>query len=765
MRSKAVLIISVVVIGFIAGGYLAVAMGIPSISELKKYRSIPGTKVYADDDTLIGEFKIEKGIYITFDKIPAHLKNAMVAVEDSRFLKHKGLDYIGIARALVKDIMHASLKEGGSTITQQLAKVLFLSSEKTFTRKLKEAQLAIKLEKELTKNEILELYLNRVYFGHGAYGAEMAAKTYFGKSLGQITLPEAALLAALVKAPATYSPYNDLVKAKERQEVVLARMEEEGYITPSQRATAKNQPINLSSLRSQTDSYNYFLEYVRQYLEKKYGVDVVYKGGLKVYTTMDKKAQAEAQKALQDGLREVDKRRGWRGPIGHKAELKEDNGENRVSFSASAGDISTGIVYSVSPKEALIKARGITGKLNIGDALWAANAFDRASGKPKTTKNFKLTDILKKGDIVWVRFKTIAGKAVTFGLEQEPEVEGAVAAIDPETGHIKALVGGFNFAKSEFNRAAYAKRQPGSAFKPVIYASALEHGFTPASIINDEPVSYPGGPNGEWRPENYDHKYYGPTRLREALAYSRNIVTVKLVESVGIDNVLSFAKDLGIEAQIPRELTIALGSISITPLELAAAYSTFANSGTRMTPIAVKHVADSINTVLEENDPEGLEAISAQTSFLITSMMQDVIRYGTGMRANIGRPAAGKTGTSNDYKDAWFVGYTPQLVSCVWVGFDDMRKSLGTGEVGGRAAAPVWANMMRNVLAGASAEDFKAPDDIVRIQIDPASGLLAADEKSAIAEYFKSGTQPKKQSEKRGGEKPLEKPPADTIYD
>ncbi|GER92887.1 penicillin-binding protein [hot springs metagenome] len=743
MRFRLILTALVLMLGFIAGAYLAIAKGVPSINELKNYKPINGTKVYADDDTLLGEFKIEKGIFVPLNKIPIHMRNAVIAVEDSRFYQHKGIDYIGIGRALVKDILHASLKEGGSTITQQLAKIMFLTSEKTIQRKLREAQLAIRLEKELTKNEILELYLNRVYFGHGAYGVEMASRLYFGKSVRDITLPEAALLAGLVKAPSTYSPYNNLVKAKERQEVVLARMEEEGYIKPSERAVAKDSPIHLSSIRAGTDSYNYFLEYIRQQLEQKYGVETVYKGGLRVYTTLDKNAQIYAQKALQEGLREVDKRRGWRGPIGHKENIRDDDSEPRVSFSASVGDISIGVVLSVNPKEAVVKARGLSGRLMLADAMWASTIIDRASGRIKTIKDFKLTNILKKGDIIWVKIKTISGKHVTFSLEQEPEVEGAVVAIEPDTGFIKALVGGFNFTKSEYNRAIYAKRQPGSAIKPIIYAAALENGYTPASIVNDEPAVYPDGKGGQWKPENYDHKYYGPTTLREALAYSRNVVTVKLVDSVGIDKVISFAKDIGIEADMPRELTIALGSISITPLEMTVAYSTFANGGVKITPIAIKYVTDAKGMVLESNEPEGLESITPQTSFLITSMMKDVINYGTGMRANIGRPAAGKTGTSNDYKDAWFVGYTPQLVGCVWVGFDDMRRSLGPGEVGGRAAAPIWANFMRNILSNEPAVDFPMPAKIVRVSIDPRTGLLSSDGSSGVLEYFTEGTQPK----------------------
>src|SRR5208337_4787022 len=471
MRFKLVLFILVIVLGSAAGGYLAIAQGTPSIAELKKYSATTGTKVYADDNSLIGELKVERGIFVSFEKIPDNVKNAVVAVEDSRFWRHKGIDYIGIARALVQDVIHASLKEGGSTITQQLAKIMFLSPEKTIKRKIREAQLAMKLEKELSKKEILEIYLNKVYFGHGAYGIEMASRVYFGKSVGQLSLPEAAMLAGLIKAPSTYSPYNDLVKAKERQEIVLARMQEEGYITASQRAAAKAALPSLSSLRSNTDTYNYFLEYVRQQLEQKYGVEMVYKGGLKVYTTLSKSDQMYAQRALQEGLREVDKRRGWRGPIGHKDLVKGDTAEHKVSFTASAGDISTGVVISAGPREAVVKARGLTGKLLLSDALWALNSAGKDLKKPESVKALRLTDILHRGDIIWVKFRSIANKNVTFSLEQEPDIEGALVAVEPETGYVRAIVGGYSFTRSEYNRALNAERQPGSAFKPIIYAA------------------------------------------------------------------------------------------------------------------------------------------------------------------------------------------------------------------------------------------------------------------------------------------------------
>ncbi|MCX7913437.1 MAG: PBP1A family penicillin-binding protein [Thermodesulfovibrionales bacterium] len=706
MKRFLLLIILVLLLGSIVGAYFALAEGIPAISELRKYRYIEGTKVYADDDTLIGEFKIDKGIYVTYEKFPPHLINAVVAVEDSRFWTHKGIDYIGIARALITDILHASIKQGGSTITQQLAKIMFLSPEKTLKRKIKEAHLAIKLEKELSKKEILELYLNKVYFGHGAYGIEMASRLYFGKSVSQINLPEAALLAGLIKAPNAYSPFNNLIKAKERQEVVLARMEAEGYITSAQRENYKRHPIVLSSLRFEKEANNYFLEYIRQQLEQKYGEDIVYKKGLKVYTTLNKNAQISAQRALQEGLREIDKRKGWRGPIGYK-ELKSEPKDifTKPSISITKGEISTGIVLSVNPKEAIISTRGITGRLSLEDSLWASNVLDVKTGKNRTIKNFKLTDILKRGDVIYVKVKSVEKNNITLSLEQDPEIEGALVAIDPETGYIKAMIGGFSFSKSDYNRALMAKRQPGSAFKPFVYAVALQNGYTPESIIVDEPVTYKWG-NKEWSPENYDHKYLGPTTLREALAYSRNVVTVKLVDSVGIDNVRNFALKAGIQTDIPRELSIALGSISVTPLELTSAYSAFANNGIKYKPIAIRYITDSKGTLLEENLPQGEQILSPEVVTQLTSMLKDVILYGTGMRANIGRSAAGKTGTTNDYRDAWFIGYTHGLVAGVWVGYDDMRRSLGQTEVGGRAAAPIWASFMKSSLSDISTYDL-----------------------------------------------------------
>lgn len=748
MKAKIILLIIIfsILIGTSAGAFFAYSKGIPSIDEIKKHNPYIGTKIYSDDDVLIGELKADKGIFVPLSKIPEHVINAVIAVEDSRFWKHKGIDYIAIGRALIKDIINVGLKEGGSTITQQLAKVMFLSPEKTIKRKVKEAILAMKIEKNLSKKEILELYLNKIYFGHGAYGIEMASRIYFGKSVNNISLAESAMLAGLIKAPNTYSPFNDFSKARERQYTVLLRMEEEGYIKKSEREEAFKQPLYLSNIRKGYEANNYFIDYIKKYLEEKYGIEKVYKGDLRVYTTLDRKAQFYASTSIQQGLRELEKRRGWRGPIEHRndinieKELKTKELKNPVVI--NTGEISTGIVLKVTTNEALVKTRGIIGKLSIEDAKWASKIQNPQKGTYKYIKDFKLVDILSPGDVIKVSIKNTKGNIVNLSLEQEPEAEAALIAIEPDTGYIRALVGGYDYIRSDFNRALYAKRQPGSAFKPIIYASALEHGFTPATVINDEPVTYVGVSNTQWKPENADHKYYGPTTLRDALAYSRNIVTIKLLDNVGIDNVIEFAKRIGIQSDMPRDLTLALGSLTLSPFELTLCYSVFANSGMRPKPIAIKYITDSKGTILESNEPEAEEIINPQTAFLITSMMEDVVKYGTGWRAkSLGIPVAGKTGTTNDYRDAWFVGYTTRLLTTVWVGFDDMR-SLGSQETGARAASPIWVNFMSNFKTDSN-EEFEIPEGIVTYNIDPITGILSKDLTGGVKEYFREGTEPK----------------------
>lgn len=732
-------------VGAGVGGYLALERSVPSIAELKQYRSIPSTKIYADDDTLIGELKLQKGVFMPLKKMPGELINAVVAVEDSHFWRHSGIDYFAIVRAALKDLIHRHLKEGGSTITQQLAKITFLTPEKTFKRKLKEFVLATKIEKNLSKAEILELYLNRVYFGHGAYGAEMASRVYFGKSVRQLNLPESALLAGLLKAPSKYSPFRDIKKARERQKIVLWRMEEEEYISRQQRQEALDTSVYLSRARKGTEeSNNYFIEYVRKRLEKKYGADMLYKGGLRVYTTLNRHAQMEAQRALQEGLRRLDKRRGFRGPVSHRdkdAREKTEGGFRTVP--PDTGDIVSGTVIKVKENEALVEASGIVGKLAIEDAAWAANVFDSKTRKTKKIKRFNLKKILKPGDVIKVRVKSMEG-GVQYALEQETEVQGALVSIEPDSGYLRVLVGGYDYTKSEYNRALYAKRQPGSAFKPIVYALALDNGFTPASIIIDEEITYEDNPDKVWIPKNYDDEYHGPTRLRDALAYSRNVVTVKIVDELGVGRVIKYANALGIKGKMPRDLTIALGSLSITPFDLTRSYTVFANGGMKMKPIAVKYVTDRKGRVIGSNEPEGKRVIDPGTAFLMTSMLKDVVNYGTGWRVRaVGRPVAGKTGTTNEYRDAWFLGYTTDLVTGVWVGFDDVRP-LGSEETGSRAAAPIWLDFMRVASGNTEPRDFRMPDGVVTRLIDPETGLLANEwTVNSVMEYFKAGTEPK----------------------
>lgn len=749
---KAILLALVIIIGALIGAQMALVRGVPEIEEIKGFVPAASTRIYADDDTLVGEFKIEKGVYVSIDKIPEHLIKAVVAVEDARFWHHKGVDYLAILRAVFKDILAGRIKEGASTITQQLAKVVFLSPEKTVVRKLKEATLAYRLEKNLKKEEILELYLNKIYFGRGAHGVEMAARSYFGKSISEVNLAEAALLCGLIKAPNRYTPYSNLDMAKKRQKIVLTRMKEEGYITQEQVDEAYQQPLYLTSVRQEQYTNNYFLEYVRKHLEDAYGAEAIYKGGLKVYTTLNKKMQLAAVNALKEGLLDIDKRQGFRGPIGHKdiniqEELAKQGSFEKVVM--NEGDILTATVLTVSSNEATVKAMGIVGQLFLEDAQWADRLID-TKGRLIRKLRYNLSTFLIPGDIIKVRLKERGFIRPVFTLEQDPLVQGALVAIEASTGYIRAIVGGYDFNESEFNRAVSARRQAGSAFKPIIYAAAMDNGFTPASVIIDEPLVYENEKYGDWKPGNYDNKFHGATRLREGLTYSRNIITIKLLEEIGVNKVAKFAGSLGIEGPFPRNLTLGLGSLSVSPLELTSAFGVFARGGIKIPPIAVKYVSDAEGNVLENNIPQGKNVISPQTAFLATSMLEDVIKYGTGKRARaLNRPAAGKTGTTNEYKDAWFIGYTPELVAGVWVGFDDVR-TLGHGETGSRAASPIWVSFMGQALSGISSHDsrdadkraFPVPDGIVTAVIDPLSGLLATSSTDKMVEFFKEGTVP-----------------------
>ncbi len=755
--------IKILAIAFVLGILLVALMffilsfGLPTVESLKDYKPSPGTLILAEDGRVLGQVKIEKGIYVPLHRIPKFMVNALLATEDPRFFQHKGIDYRGIMRAALKDIMSVRLKQGGSTITQQLTKVVFLSPERKFTRKIKEIILARRLEKELNKEEILELYLNKIYFGHGAYGVQMAAKTYFGKNAWEINQAEAALLAGLPKSPMVYSPYSDIDLTKLRQWQVLKRMVDEGYLTEDQSLKIYNQPLNLENLRHQEELAPHLVDYIRKYIEKKYGPEKLYQGGLKVYTTIDVDLQRAAVSALRDGLRSLDKRQGFRGRVGFKPLKSTPIQWGSLHVMVKPGEGFNAHVLAVGDNYITVRGRGLVGYIMQEDMAWALLKTKKRRDEPDEYK--KPQEIVQPGDIIKVRLKDYDKKKqlASFILDQTPLVEGAVVSIEPFTGYVRAMVGGYDFVEGGFNHATEAKRQPGSSFKPFVYGAALENGFTPASILMDLPVIHEKSESEKkrWKPENYDERFLGPMRLRTAIALSRNAVTVGLLEKIGLDKVIDFARKCGITSQISYDYTTALGSSAVTPLELTSAYATFAAQGVHTEPVIITSIIDGKGTVLENYQPKPTEAIDRTTAFLVTSLLESVVEEGTGKGAKVlEKPIAGKTGTTNNYVDAWFVGYSPSIVTGVWVGYDNATASLGDRETGARAALPVWISVMAKALAGRPAEDFTPTEDVVFLKIDPETGLLAREgEADAVNDVFRKGTEPTQYADAKKGQK------------
>jgi len=740
IKRRVMLMLLVSLLAGLAGGALAVYVSVsgelPKIAALKDYSPPPGTLVLSADDHLIGRIKADKGIYVALANIPDPLKHAVVAVEDARFYSHRGFDWRGITRAMFRNIFSGRFKEGGSTITQQLAKVMFLTPEKSLVRKLKEAVLARRLESELTKDEILELYLNRIYFGHGAYGVEMAARSYFGKRVGDLTLPECALIAGLIRSPANYSPYNSMERARGRRGVVLQRMADERFISRGRAEEADKSPVVLANLRLKEDVAPHFVEEVRLYLLDRYGAEAVYETGLTVKTTIYYGMQKEANEAVDKGLRELDKRVGWRGPVGNKG-LEDVSGKE-----ARAGDVVVlkpgqmlyATVMDVDIGGATLLARGAPGRLSARDMDWALR--DEKGG-------FRRVDsVLSPGDIIEVRVVEFDGERGTsrFALEQTPEVQAALVAMEPETGFVRAMVGGSDFRLGEFNHAMNARRQPGSAFKPFVYALAMDSGFSPASVFMDEPKEYD---EGGWQPTNYDGEYKGPTSLREALVHSGNVVTVELLSQVGVDNVVDLAEALGMEGPFANDLTLALGSCSVTPLELAAGYCALDNGGNSVRPVMILEVLDPAGRDLETARLDTDGVMSEEAAYLVTDMLVDAAKRGTARGVEgLGRTVAAKTGTTDDYVDAWLAGYTPDLVAVSWVGYDDNR-SLGWGETGARAALPIWKSFMSMAALQYEEREFAVPEGISYVEVDAdTGGAPTALTKNYAKEPFKKEESP-----------------------
>lgn len=738
-------------------GFYRVTRNLPQIASLKDYQPSIVTSVYGDDGSLIAEYYHERRIVVPLERIPQRLVEAFVAAEDSRFFEHEGIDFLGILRALWKNIKAGGIVQGGSTITQQVTKSLLLSPERSFTRKLKEAILAYRIEKHLSKEEILFLYLNQIYLGHGAYGVQAAAQNYFAKEVEELNLAECAMLAGLPQAPSRYSPYTHPSRAKERQVYVLNRMVADGYITTNQAAEALAHELDITERKDwNIANVPYFAEHIRRYLEEKYGEEVLYREGLQVYTTVNVAFQKAARDALKKGLCDLDKRQGYRGPLNRLApeeiepffkQLKESAGEGQLE----KGAVVKGVVIGVSSEEKSVSVRlneGL-GTLPVENMTWARQPDPEiAYGTVKVRNAAK---VLTVGDVVLVRLveeDTETGGWV-LALEQEPEVQGALLCMENSTGHVKTMVGGLDFNTSQFNRAIQSRRQPGSSFKPFTYAAALDKGYTPATIIIDSPIIYTDEEmDWKWKPKNYKEKFYGPTLLRTALIFSRNVVTIKILRDIGIDYVIDYARRFGITSPLSRDLSLALGSSGVSLLELINAYSVFANLGELVSPIFITKVLDRHGNLLEEHMTQRERVLDRDTAFIMTHLLQEVVKYGTGWRAKaVNRPAAGKTGTTNKLQDAWFIGFTPTYVTGVWVGFDDDR-TLGKYETGSRAASPIWVDFTKNILKNKPVKVFTVPENVVFAKIDPKTGLLArSDDENAVFEAFKEGTAPTKTTE------------------
>ena len=732
-----------------AGLYLYVIIrDLPDIHNLKDYRPSITTRVYSDNDRLIDEFFLEDRRFIPINKVPKYVAQAFIAAEDSRFFRHEGIDFYGMVRAFVKNVTHGAIVQGGSTITQQLAKAIYLSPERSLTRKIKEAVLAYRMDRYLRKYEILNLYLNQIYLGHGTYGIEAASQCYFGKSARDLNLAEAALLAGLPKAPSRYSPFVSLEKAKQRQAYTLNRMVEDGYITEAEKERAEKMPIRLNTAGPKGKVAPYFTENVRRYIVAKYGSEALYKEGLEVYTTLNFEMQQAATAAVERGLQELEKREGTRVSIRRVPAAKVGQFTSRVEKEISKKPLEKeqvveAVVESVDEGDRVVYL--LVGRRKAVASFDHIHLAANAAKDVEMGKMYNPAGLFSPGDVVEARLVEKPQKEpLKLSIELHPAVQAAFLCMDARTGEIKAMVGGRDFKRSEFNRATQSRRQPGSAFKPLIYAAAFDKGLTPATIVMDSPVVFKDAlGDSDWRPKNFDAKYHGPTTLRDALVYSRNVVTIKVLKDIGVRYAVDYARNMGIESPLSENLSLALGTSGVTVQEMVRAFGVLANEGKKTEPYFIRKIVDRTGSIFEEHVPNVEPVIDAKVAYITTSVLQDVVQRGTGWRVRaIGKPVAGKTGTTDEYKDAWFVGYTPSLVAGVWVGYDDGRP-LGKAEVGGVAAAPIWLYFMERALAGQPAENFRVPEGIVFVKIDPKTGLLASPFSSdARTECFLEGTAP-----------------------
>ena len=770
--------------------YALILRDLPELDSLDDYRPNLITRIYSANGEVIGELARERREIVPIEVVPEFLVKAFVAAEDDSFYTHAGLDFTGITRAAWANLRAGGIKQGGSTITQQVAKTFLLTSDRTYIRKIKDMVLAMRIEEHLDKNEILYLYLNQIYLGSGAYGVEAAAQVYFGKSVEELTLAEAALIAGVVPAPSRYTPFNNPEFARARQLFVLRRMEEEGYISPEEHQLAVAEPTVLSPRRIDEDRRvsAYFVEEVRRYLVNEFGEDEVLTGGLAVHTTLVVRDQHAAYSAVRTGLRAHDRRRGYRGPKRQVPEeeweatleaIGEENGEGPWEKQA----VVQALVIEVDD-EAEIARLGLGGgretTLGLEEVAWAREPNPEVDGL--ATKLDRVSQALRPGFLVEIEktgeafLEGAEDPVPTFTLFQEPLAEGALVALDVESGDVRALIGGYSFDRSQFDRAIQSKRQPGSAFKPIVYAAALNEGYSPATIVYDTPfVSSDTETGFVWKPHNYSEKFYGPILLRDALAKSRNLATIKILHDIGLRPVLRMAKSLGMDSPLSYELGVGLGHSETTLGELVRVYGTFASGGRRLEPVFIREILNRDGELLDsdvqlirsklaaenedgeaepdegsalrrvltdlrsedaDEDGEGQdgrvkplepkdEGLEPEIAFLMSDLLQTVVQEGTGWRAKaLKRPIAGKTGTTNEMHDAWFIGFTPEIVAGTWVGYD-VAQPLGKNESGSRAASPVFVDFMGRVLRAKAPSEFHVPEGIIFIRMDKKTGLLA----------------------------------------
>jgi penicillin-binding protein 1A len=745
------LFVAAALAGTVGGVLFAYAGDLPQISALDDYTPSTITRVYAANEQLLGEFATERRVVVAYDDINPILRQAIIATEDAEFDRHFGINIWRIGVAVMTDIIEMRRAQGASTLTQQLARNLKeqfgLTSKyeetlaESVERKIKELILAIQIEKRYNKEEIFTIYCNQMYLGHGAYGVEAASRLYFDKSNTDLTLEEAALIAGIFQSPSLQSPFVDMRRATARRNVVLQRLADEGYLSQADADAAKAKPIVTRGQPNQPPGIApFFVEEVRKHLEREYGAKMLYEGGLAVTTTLDPALQEAANRAVENGLRALDRRRGYRRPA--RNVVAEGHGIDAFADERWSRPIATG---DVVPAVVVTAPRSGAAELRLGPY----RAELAPAGFAWTRRN-SAADLFKPGDLVEVRVAEFdaAASTATVTLEQTPVAEGALVAIDNRTGQIRAMVGGWSFGRSKFNRAVQAFRQLGSTFKPIVYTAAIDRGFTPSSLIVDEPIEFPTGNLDEvYSPQNYDHLFEGEITLRRALEDSRNIPAVKMIDVLGPATVVDYARRFGFSQQFPPYLSMALGAGDGTLLEVTSAYSVFPNRGVRMKPFGVVKVQDREGNLLEENRSEPVGVIRADTAFVMANLLRGVVLHGTaGSAAGIRWPLAGKTGTVDDNTDAWFVGFDPDITVGVWVGLDE-KKPLGPNETGSVAALPIWMEFMRAYIDGRTDKDdppsFEAPANIVFLPVDPATGaVLPFGEPGGVSEAFIAGTQP-----------------------